>query len=48
MRMPTAVPVKKALPSVNCKTSQPTVSIWIHWALTVKKFPIHRYRKSLY
>ena len=46
--IPTAVPVKKALPSVRCSTSQTTVSIWIHWAPTVKKFPIQRYWKSLY
>ena len=48
VRMPTTVPVKNALPLVSCSTSQPTVRIWIHWAPTVKKFPIQRYRKSLY
>ena len=48
VRMPTTVPVKNALPPVSRRTSQTTVRIWIHWAPTVKKLPIQRYRKSLY
>ena len=48
VRIPTAVPVRNALPSVSANTSQPTVSTWIHWAPTVKKLPIQRYRKSRY